>query len=228
VVDVVEVDMFSDYICPWCYISTALVERITRGYHVHFRWRAHPLNPDVPDEGILLKDIIKAPPDKVRKMEERLHRAAGEAGLPFCGPEKIYNTRMAQELGAWAATEGRGDVFHHAAYAAYFGDGKDISDPKVLCELAESVGLSPAEAARHMTERNFKSHVDAEWRLSEQMDIVMIPTYLLNENRLVGIQSDRRLARFLENNGVEKRGGETEGTEEETEGTKAQRHRGTK
>lgn len=204
-VDVVEVDMFSDYICPWCYISTALVERITRGYHVHFRWRAYPLNPDVPGGGILLKEVIDAPPDKIKKMEDRLHRAAAEAGLPFCGPEKIYNTRLAQELSVWAAAEGRGEAFNHAVYAAYFGEGKDISDRTVLCELAESVGFSPTEALRHMVERNFKSAVDAEWKFSKQMDIVMIPTYLLNENRLVGIQSDRRLGCFLESNGVEKR-----------------------
>lgn len=140
-------------------------------------------------------------------MEERLHRAAAEAGLSFCGPEKIYNTRLAQELGAWAAEEGRGDEFHHAVYSAYFGEAKDISDRKVLCELAESVGLPPDEAMRSLEKRSFKSVVDADWEFSKQVNIMVIPTYLLDENRLVGVQSDRRLARFLENNGVEKQSG---------------------
>jgi predicted DsbA family dithiol-disulfide isomerase len=138
-------------------------------------------------------------------MEERLHRAAAEAGLSFCGPERVYNTRMAQELGAWAAARGRGDAFHHAVYAAYFGERKDISDGRVLCELAESVGLPPEEAMACMRERRFKSAVDADWQLSRQSDIMVIPTYLLNENRLVGVQSDKRLSRFLENNGVLKK-----------------------
>ena len=163
------------------------------------------MNPDVPEGGIRLKEVMKAPPEKIKKMEDRLHRAAREAGLSFCGPEKIYNTRMAQELGAWASARGRGDEFHHAVYAAYFGEGKDISDPMVLCELAESAGLSPDEAMKCLEGRSFKSVVDADWRHSKAMDIIVIPTYLLNENRLVGVQSDKRLSRFLENNGVGKR-----------------------
>ena len=191
------------------------------------RWRAHPLNPDIPAGGILLKEIIKTPPDRIRKMEERLHRAAAEAELSFCGPEKVYNTRMAQELGAWAATEGRGDEFHHAVYAAYFGEGKDISNQKVLCDLAESVGLSPDKAMRCMGTRGFESFVDADWQFSKQMDIMVIPTYLVNGNRLVGVQSYKRLSRFLENNGVEKRGERTEGTEASRRRDKL-RHRGTK
>lgn len=153
-----------------------------------------------------MKDVIKAPPEKVQKMEARLRRAAEEEGLSFCGPDKIYNTRMAQELGAWAATEGMGDAFHHAVYAAYFGEGKDISDRRVLCELAATVGLVPDQAMRHMERRSFKTAVDTEWQLSKRMDIIVIPTYLLNDDRLVGVQSDRRLARFLESKGVGKRG----------------------
>jgi predicted DsbA family dithiol-disulfide isomerase len=163
------------------------------------------LNPDVPEGGILLREAIPAPADKIRKMEARLHRAAAEAELAFCGPERIYNTRMAQELGAWATAEGRGEAFHHAVYVAYFGEGKNISDRMILCELAESVGMSPDEAMACMTERRFKSDVDAQWRQSKEADIMVIPTYLLNGNRLVGVQSDKRLSRFLENNGVEKR-----------------------
>ncbi len=169
-----------------------------------FRWRAHPLNPDVPEGGIPLKEIIKAPPDKVRKMEEKLKRVASEENLSFCGPERIYNTRLAQELGAWAVAEQRGDEFHHAVYKAYFGEGKNISDPKVLCGLAESVGLPPEGAMRCMEGRLFSAIVDADWRLSKRRNIVVIPTYLLNESRLVGVQSHRRLVRFLESNGAKK------------------------
>jgi len=143
----------------------------------------------------------------MQKMEKRLHRAAGEAGVSFCGPERVYNTRMAQELGAWAAAEGRGDEFHHAVYAAYFGEEKNISDPKVLCELAEFVGLSPDGAMRCMDARSFESVVEADWQLSNQVNVTVIPTYLMNENRLVGVQSYKRLARFIEGLGVEKRHG---------------------
>jgi predicted DsbA family dithiol-disulfide isomerase len=203
--DIVEVDMFSDYICPWCYFNTTRIKRVAGEYAVRFRWRSHPLNPDVPEKGVLLKDVIKAPPEKIEKMEKRLHRAAAEAGVSFCGPERIYNTRMAQELGAWAEAEGRGDEFNHTVYAAYFGDGKDISDRKILCELSESVGLSPEGAMACMAERKFKSAVDAAWQFSKASDIHMIPTYVLNGKRLVGVQSDKRLSRFLENNGVVKK-----------------------
>jgi predicted DsbA family dithiol-disulfide isomerase len=138
-------------------------------------------------------------------MEKKFRRIAAEQGLSFCGPEKIYNTRKAQEMGAWAASLNRGDEFHHAVYVAHFGEGKNISDRKVLCELAESVGLPPDEAMRSLGNRSFKSAVDADWQLSKQVNIMVIPTYLINGNRLVGVQSFVKLSRFLENNGVGKR-----------------------
>lgn len=161
----------------------------------------------MPDEGILLKEIMKAPPDKARKMEEKFRKIAAEQGLSFCGPEKIYNTRRAQELGAWAATLNKGDEFHHAVYVAHFGEGRNISDRTVLCELAESVGLDPDEAMHCLDSRSFKLAVDADWQLSKQANVMIIPTYLLNGSRVVGVQSFVKLSRFLENNGVEKRVG---------------------
>lgn len=203
--DVVEVDLFSDYICPWCYMASGCIKRLMDAYRVRFRWRPHPLNPDIPDDGVLLKDVIDAPPEKIRQMDEKLSRAAADAGLRFCGPEKIYNTRLAQEVGAWAESLGRGMAFHHAAYGAYFGAGKNLFDKKVLMELVASIGLSPDEAVGCLEKRSFKSAVDADWAFSKQMNIVMIPTYMLNGNRLVGIQSYVKLARFLEKNGVGKR-----------------------
>lgn len=203
--DIIEVDMFSDYICPWCYMATGRIKKLMAEYPVRFRWRFYPLNPDVPDDGVLLKNVIDAPPEKIREMNEKLSRIAAEAGLSFCGPEKIYNTRLAQEVGAWADTLGKGMEFHHAAYGTYFGEGKNLFDKKVLMEVVASVGLSPDEAMGCLEKRSFKSAVDVDWAFSKQMNIVMIPTYMLNGNRLVGIQSYVKLSRFLENNGVEKR-----------------------
>ncbi len=138
-------------------------------------------------------------------MMRRLRKTAAELGLPFGEREKTYNSRLAQELGLWAESKNKGDVFHLAAFRAYFADGKNIAKISVLVELAESVGLPGEEAATVLATRPFKAAVDADWNLSREKGITAVPTLVLNQDRLVGAQPYEMLVNVMEANGVKKR-----------------------
>lgn len=62
-----------------------------------------------------------------------------EAGLPYGERTHTYNSRLAQELGAWADTQPGGEAIHDALYRAYFVDAVNISDVDALIEIAEAV-----------------------------------------------------------------------------------------
>ena len=130
---------------------------------------------------------------------------ADELGLPFCSPERIYNTGLAQELGIWASSMNMGDEFHRAVYSAYFAEGKNISDRLVLLDLVNGIGLSTKEAEQCLENREFKFCVNSDWQLSKEMDIVAAPTLLLNGDRLVGAHPYDRLQRFLKIHNVKRR-----------------------
>jgi predicted DsbA family dithiol-disulfide isomerase len=138
-------------------------------------------------------------------MRRRLGKTAEEFGLPFRGSDKIYNSRLAQELGLWGESKNRGDEFHRAVFKAYFVDGKNIAQIPLLVELASSAGLPGDEAAEVLASRAFKEAVDADWALSKEKSITAVPTFVMNQDRLVGAQPYKALEGLMEANGVAKR-----------------------
>src|ERR1700747_3858056 len=83
-------------------------------------------------------------------------------GLPYGRRTHSYNSRLAQELGKWADAQPGGEALHDALYKAYFVDARNIGDPEILVELAQSVGLPADEARAVLTERRVKEAVDAD------------------------------------------------------------------
>ena len=136
----------------------------------------------------------------------RLKRVAGELDLPWGERKKSYNSRLAQELGKWAETKGKGDEYHDAVFRAYFVDGKNIAKIDVLTGLVKAVGLPENEARKILQKRAFKESVDSDWALVDEMGISSVPTFALNNRTVVGAQPYEVLEQFLRENGVKKKG----------------------
>lgn len=134
-------------------------------------------------------------------MMARLRDKAAELGLPFGERKKTYNSRLSQELGLWAEEKGKGELFHMAAFHAYFAEGKNIAKIPVLVELASSVGLPKEEAALVLSKRVYKQAVDADWKLARMMGITAVPTFVIGSDRVVGAQPYEVLSRFVEAHG---------------------------
>ena len=135
----------------------------------------------------------------------RLRDKAAELGLPLGERKKTYNSRLAQELGIWAESKNRGDAFHMAAFKAYFVDGKNIAKIPVLLDLAASVGLPQEEAETVLLTRAFKNPVDEDWAISKTRGITAVPTFVINQDKLVGAQPYEKLEKFMAANGVRKK-----------------------
>jgi predicted DsbA family dithiol-disulfide isomerase len=153
----------------------------------------------------LLEELFAGRSIDTQAIARRLSKAAEEAGLPFRGSSKIYNSRLAQELGLWGESKGRGTELHTALFRAYFVDGKNIAHIPVLAELAVSVNLPGDEASEVLTTRAFKEAVDADWVLSREKMITAVPTLVLNQDRLVGAHPYETMERLMEANGVIRR-----------------------
>ena len=140
-------------------------------------------------------------------MRDRVKQAADEAGLPFADRLKTYNSRLAQELGKWAESNDKGDLFHRAIFKAYFADCVNIAKIPVLVEIAESVGLPREEAESVLLKSTFKAEVDEDWMVSQKNGITAVPTFIMNKDRLVGAQPYEALEKIMDANGVKKRTG---------------------
>jgi predicted DsbA family dithiol-disulfide isomerase len=109
-------------------------------------------------------------------------------GLPYGNRSMTYNSRLAQELGAWADGQPGGEAIHDALFRAYFVDARNIGDPEVLVEIAASVGLPPAQAREVLDKRTHKAAIDADWEKSHRYGVTGVPTFVIGSNGVVGAQ----------------------------------------
>lgn len=138
-------------------------------------------------------------------MKGRQKRAAEELGLPLGERTMTYNSRLANELGKWAESRGKGEEFHHAVFRAYYVGGINIAKPDELIALAKAVGLPEQEAAEVLKTRRFGKAVDADWALSARLGISSIPTFVLDGWSVVGAQPYETLEKLLLDHGVKRR-----------------------
>ena len=157
---VLEIDVVSDVVCPWCFIGkrqldAALARRqATRpdlpAPRVH--WRAYQLNPDLPAEGVSREEHYRRKfGNAAASMVERVRQAGRGIGLEL-QLERITrqpNTLAAHALIELAAEDDRQTAMAEALFEAFFQQGRDLTDPAVLLEIATGVGMRKelAEAA---------------------------------------------------------------------------------
>jgi predicted DsbA family dithiol-disulfide isomerase len=182
------------------------IERLRREYEIEVCWRAFPLHPDTPEEGLTLEELFAGRSVDSEQMMARLRQVAGELGLPLGKREKTYNSRLAQELGKWAESLDRGDAFHKAVFRAYFLDGRNIGKIPELVELSKSMGLPAEEALRVLETRAFREAVDSDWSLAYKMNVTAVPTFLMGRRAVVGAQPYEVLQQLMKVCGVKKGG----------------------
>jgi predicted DsbA family dithiol-disulfide isomerase len=149
--------VFSDVICPWCYLGKRRLEsaldRLGLRESTKVTWLPFELNPTMPPEGMARLDYREAKFGLAKSIQlDAQMTALGEAegvAFAFGRQTRTPSTRRAHKLIAHATRSSRADPVVTALFRAYFEEGRDIGDPAVLGEIAEAAGLErdPALAA---------------------------------------------------------------------------------
>ena len=128
-----------------------------------------------------------------------------QEGLPYGERTHTYNSRLAQELGAWASTQADGAGIHDALFQAYFVESKNIGAIDTLVEVAEAVGLPGLEAREILVSRRFKDTVDTDWQRAMQLGVTGVPTFVAQGRGVVGAQPYEILERLVVLAGAQRR-----------------------
>lgn len=184
-----QVDIWSDVACPWCFVGTARFERAVEetGVEVDVTYRSFELDPNVPaaDGPPLTEYLARKFGDlgRVRAAHARLTDAGAELGIDFrwSGMHRA-NTFDAHRLLAWAlhmqgAEPQRG--LKKALLRAYFTDGLDVADHGVLADLAVEVGLERPGAEALLASDLEADHVRAEREEAHGSGINAVPTFIV-------------------------------------------------
>ena len=173
------------------------IERLKAEHNVKVEWVHFPLHPDTPAEGRSLADLFAGRNVDRKAMHAQMKARMDAEGLPYGERSMTYNSRLAQELGKWADTQPGGEALHDALFRAYFVEARDISQPAVLLDIAQRVGLSVDGAREALEKRTFKEAVDEDWKLSRQYGITGVPTFVVGRQGVVGAQPYEALEQLV-------------------------------
>jgi predicted DsbA family dithiol-disulfide isomerase len=152
---VLQIDVVSDVICPWCYIGKRRLETavaaIAGQHEVRVRWLPFQLNPSLPKEGIGRREYRIAKFGSWKRSQELDAKvvAVGETeGIQFAFDriERTPNTLDAHRF-IWLANKERiQDAVVEALFRAYFTEGQDISKRQALIDVVAEAGLDRRKA----------------------------------------------------------------------------------
>jgi predicted DsbA family dithiol-disulfide isomerase len=183
------VEVYSDIVCPWCYVGKRRLERalaqLNGGAYGRITWRPFPVNPTMSSDGMdratYLKDKFGSL-ENFGRMEEQLLAAGVEERIPFAF-EKIQrtpNTFVVHRLVWYAEQQGKQDETVEALFRAYFLEGKHIGDVKVLTHVAAEAGLDRIETEAFLASDKGVVEVKAEEAVGRQLGIRGVPYFVLN------------------------------------------------
>ncbi|SMO58350.1 DsbA family oxidoreductase [Gracilimonas mengyeensis] len=185
-----KIEIWSDVVCPFCYIGKRHMEQALEQLpeiDAEIIWRSFELDTEAPEHTdanineVLAKKYGKDL-DWAKQMNANMVKNAEDVGLDYNMDDiQPANSFKAHQLLHLAKENGLQDEMKEALLAAYFTEGKLISDSDTLVKIAEGVGLDAREAASVLEEETYKSAVRQDEHVARQIGIQGVPFFYINE-----------------------------------------------
>jgi predicted DsbA family dithiol-disulfide isomerase len=203
-----KIEIWSDVVCPWCYIGKRNLEVALAGFEhadrVEIEWRSYELDPRTPLRVELSMDEVLSRKYGMTREEAtaanlRMTELAATVGLEYhLDDVQIGNTFDAHRLIHLAATEGRAGCMKERLLRAYFTEGRAVSDPATLTELAVEVGLDADRVTEVLEGSEFGEEVRADEARALELGSTGVPFFVFDERLGVpGAQPPDVLLRLL-------------------------------
>ncbi|HKP01588.1 MAG TPA: DsbA family oxidoreductase [Nitrospiraceae bacterium] len=182
-----QIDIYSDIVCPWCYVGKRRIERALTsiGGDLHLTWRPFQLNPTMPLDGMDRTAYLKAKFGSLENfggMKEQLLAAGEEEKIAFAFDkiQRTPNTFAAHRLVWYAAQGGNQDEVVEVLFRMYFLEGKNIGDVKVLTHVAVEAGLDRKETEHFLASDTGTIEVKGEEAVGRRLGIRGVPYFVFN------------------------------------------------
>ena len=190
--------VFSDVICPWCFLGKHRLERALDALGLRatttLEWLPFELNPEMPAEGIARATYRERKFGLARSaaLDVQMTELGRAEGLTFAFERMRVtpNTRAAHRLIAAAQDRGRGDAAVDGLFRAYFQAGADIGDPAVLQHLAAASGLDGETWEQARTDADLGARITALEAEAARMQIGGVPLFLVDRRWAVSGAQD--------------------------------------
>jgi predicted DsbA family dithiol-disulfide isomerase len=175
--------VFSDYICPFCYLALDLVQRLSRDYDIEVAWKNYEIHPQTPAVGEPA-DSGEAAQAESRRLCE-LNPALGPR---IRSPSIVANSHLAHEAAEFAREQGKFPALHLRLFQAYFEQDVNIGSLPALIQLGAEVGLDPAALKEAVTGHRYHSQLQRVVQEKLWYGVFGTPTFVLGRYKIVGPQ----------------------------------------
>jgi predicted DsbA family dithiol-disulfide isomerase len=186
----IRIEIYSDLICPWCYIGQhrlhAGLKLLGGGFRSDIIWRPFQLNPDMPKQGMDRKAYRRlkfGSWERSQALDSGVAATGESLGLEF-NYDRVRvtpNTLAGHRLLWWARAQDRQDALAMALFFAYFTEGKDIGQAEVLAETAAVVGLDPLKAVTFLESEEGLQEVAEEEAAARRSGLNGVPFFIIND-----------------------------------------------
>ncbi|HEX5827171.1 MAG TPA: DsbA family oxidoreductase [Candidatus Limnocylindrales bacterium] len=200
------VEIWSDVVCPWCYIGKRRLERALEGFdgrdEVEITWRSFQLNPGLPKGSRIphaeyLASKMGVSPEQLRQLNERVTALAAAEGLAYDFDRYItVNTFDAHRVTHLATSMGLGLPIHERLLSAQLVEGEVLDDVDTLARLARELGVPEADTRRVLAGDEFADAVRADIDEAHALGVNGVPFFVLD--RRYGISGAQPAELFLE------------------------------
>ncbi len=182
-----QIDVIADPVCPWCFIgkrrlSRAMMMRPDIAFDV--KWRPYRLDPSLPPEGmdrqVYMRMRFGEDPNKVVEMHKLIIAEGEKEGIAFdfAAQTRRPDTLNAHRLIRWAEAAGVQDDVVERLFIAYFENGEDIGDIRVLADIADISGMDGVVTAQMLEEGTDLELVAREDQIAREMGVTGVPAMI--------------------------------------------------
>lgn len=204
-----KVEIWSDVVCPFCYIGKRKFEKALEGFaakdKVEIEWKSFQLDPDMkPIEGQSVHEYLGRRKGGTtadgKRMNDGMAAIAKEVGLEYDFDNAIIsNTLTAHRLLHFAKEQGVQNEMKERLFKAYYTEGKNIGDINTLVQLAEEVGLKPDAVREALESGAYEEDVRKDQYYAYQVGVQGVPFFVFNNKYAVsGAQPPEVFAQVLD------------------------------
>ena len=184
----IQITVFSDYICPFCYVGHHRLIRLKDEYDLKINWCFLEIHPENSAEGDPITDLDYSS-EFWDELMKNLKRVAEEENIPLAEHTFTTNSKDASLLSEACKQLGH-DIFyalHEKIFTAFFVENKNIGDRAVLRELANSCGVDDAFIDAAWTEAKHQQRLQDNFNQARQFKIKSVPSFVFGDRVLTGV-----------------------------------------
>ncbi|MBD3610298.1 MAG: DsbA family protein [Gammaproteobacteria bacterium] len=188
--DAIQLHVFSDYICPFCYIANKRLQQLDQNFNLSIHWYHIEIHPDIPEHGIELSDLTYQS-SPMRSVMHSVNQLSHEDNISLKLPNHIPKSQKALLLAEAAKQCGdkRYNQLHNLLFSSFYSDDIDIGDNDHLLAIAAECDIPSTIAYQAWRDPHYQSRLQQNHYLARQMGIHATPAFIVGEQVLLGVQS---------------------------------------